>query len=532
MIVDFAESRNADYNGDVIIVGAGAVGLTMAIYLARRGIDVTVVEAGPVAPNSDSQAFFQAASASGYDLPGLHLGRFRALGGTTNFWGGQLVPFDQHIFDGRPKIGADPWPIDALELEKYYRYTLDLLGMKNVFSDDQVWAELKTQIPLRTDDVIPYFTRWAPIRNFATLFGNDLVDRENLRVFVNAPVTALTSDDGQIIAGVEVAHADGRRVLLRGRRVILASGTIEIVRLLLLPLSDGALPVWHHNKWLGTGFMDHLDCYAGEIIPYDKKRFSDVFDNAFIHGIKYCPKLRLSVQAQQREGLFDASAHFVFRSAFSDSIEDAKIFFGGLLRGRLNWKALQNPVKSIAAVRYAFPMVLRYLRHRRIYNFSDIGIALRLTVEQSPDSSSVITLRGDTDALGVPNVDVNWRFRRSDISTIARFAEMLREYLAASGLAEVKLDERLVDRDQQFMETIDDANHHMGGARMGHDASLGVVDSGLKVFGTTNLYVAGAAVYPASGFANPTFTAIALGLRLAETIASERGASYVETAQQ
>jgi choline dehydrogenase-like flavoprotein len=59
-------------------------------------------------------------------------------------------------------------------------------------------------------------------------------------------------------------------------------------------------------------------------------------------------------------------------------------------------------------------------------------------------------------------------------------------------------------------------------ARMANTPAEGVVDRELKVFGTRNLYVAGAAVYPTTGFANPTFTAIALGLRLADAICADR----------
>jgi choline dehydrogenase-like flavoprotein len=44
------------------------------------------------------------------------------------------------------------------------------------------------------------------------------------------------------------------------------------------------------------------------------------------------------------------------------------------------------------------------------------------------------------------------------------------------------------------------------------------------VFGAPNLSVAGAAVYRSSGFANPTFTAMALGLRIADRLIRERAA--------
>ena len=51
---------------------------------------------------------------------------------------------------------------------------------------------------------------------------------------------------------------------------------------------------------------------------------------------------------------------------------------------------------------------------------------------------------------------------------------------------------------------------------MGRSASDGVVDSNLKVFGSDNLYVVGACVFPTSSDANVTFTAMALANRLAD----------------
>ena len=56
----------------------------------------------------------------------------------------------------------------------------------------------------------------------------------------------------------------------------------------------------------------------------------------------------------------------------------------------------------------------------------------------------------------------------------------------------------------------------MGTARMHDDSRQGVVDSNSKVHGLGNLYVAGAAVYPTAGAANPTLTLVALTLRLSD----------------
>jgi choline dehydrogenase-like flavoprotein len=53
---------------------------------------------------------------------------------------------------------------------------------------------------------------------------------------------------------------------------------------------------------------------------------------------------------------------------------------------------------------------------------------------------------------------------------------------------------------------------------MSIDPAHGVVDVNLKVHGTSNVYVAGSSVFPSMGAANPTFTAMALALRLAHFI--------------
>jgi choline dehydrogenase-like flavoprotein len=51
---------------------------------------------------------------------------------------------------------------------------------------------------------------------------------------------------------------------------------------------------------------------------------------------------------------------------------------------------------------------------------------------------------------------------------------------------------------------------------MGADASASVVDMHGEVWGTHGLFAAGTAIFPTSGFANPTLTAVALAFRLAE----------------
>ncbi|MCC7320330.1 MAG: GMC family oxidoreductase [Rubellimicrobium sp.] len=517
---------------DVAVVGAGAVGLTLAVSLARRGRRVALLEAGPARPEAASQSVFAGARAVGHPLPGLHLGRFRNLGGTTAFWGGQLVPVAPHVLGARPGTGAPPWPIGAADLAPWTGPALALLGLGAAQTDDApddaaIWRRLGVPAPPATATIAPFLTRWAPEPDLAVLLGPDIRGAAGPTVLIGAQVAALDAGpDGQVRAAL-VALPGGGRPRLSARQFVLANGTVEIARLLQFPTASGVPAPWADNPWLGRGFLDHVDCLAGRIEPVDRRRFADLFDNAVLDGIKYCPKLHLTAAAQAQEGLLDIAAHVVFDSAIAGDLANLKIMLRGLLRGRLagGWRGAARGLGALpGTLRFALPMALRYLRHRRIPNPAGATIRLRLTAEQRPLPDSRITLSPRRrDAFGLPEADVDWRIDPRDLETPARFAELLGVWFEDNRIARLVPDPQLIARDPGFLARIDDANHHMGGARMAATPAEGVTDGHGRVFGSPNLHVAGAALYPASGFANPTFTAICLGLRLADRLCA-RGA--------
>ena len=520
MLHDFSQEGLPDRKFEIVVVGAGAIGLPLAVKLARAGRSVLLIEAGPRAVSDNSQVIFRSASISGHSLPGAHLGRFRALGGTTNFWGGQLVKFDKAVFAARPWLNAPSWPISRDDLEPHYREAFKLLGMGEVLEDDSdVWSALSIPRPLFTEDVSPIFSRWVPQTNFATLFSSDIENNTNLVSVVNAQVTGFSiAPDGSLI-GCIVSDGHGRSSTVRSDVVVLANGTLEISRLLL---STRAVSPWVNNRWLGVGFLDHVDCDAGKVHVLDKRRFLDIFENAALGGLKYASKLHIAPQAQMHHQIGDVAAHFVFNSSLADDINNLKIFGRGIMRGRLDPDTLRHPLQVLNSMRFALPMAMRYLRHKRVYSPMDGGITLRITAEQRPNIISRIALRDDRDPYDMPCIDVNWNIGSQDINTLAVAAELVANYLAHQGLASVDIDPILLSRDSEFLRTVDDANHHMGGARMSYSAAEGVVNENLRVHGSRNLYIAGAAVYPSSGFANPTFTGIALAMRLADHLNSRR----------
>lgn len=519
-----ASSNLEELETDVIVVGSGAVGLLVAIDLARKGKNVVLLEAGSNSVSSDSQRFFEAAIAEGMPLEGLHLGRFRALGGTTHFWGGQLVPLSPIVFGDRPWLGEkESWPITRDEIDPYYDRVFDFLGMRDVLrTDEDVSKALKCEIKGLPDTVEHFYTRWTPESNFYRLFAAELKRLPNLRVYTNAPVTGIVADESSSqVDGVMAVDSGGRPHKFVSKNVVLANGTIEIARLLLMPLTSGAHPIWHDSPWLGKGFMDHVDCVVGDVHPIDKKKFHNLFDNAVLNRFKYQPKLKLSNKGQMDLQLLGVACHFIFRSSVSEHLANAKIFFKALLKGRLSGSLSEAPSRIFTMFSVGLPMIIRYVRYRRIYNPADQGIQLRLTAEQSLRPESCLTLRGEVDSLGMPLVSINWHVDPVVMKTLSKFSIIVKNYFESSGIAKVDLDARVIAEEHSFLSSVDDANHHMGMARMSKIASDGVVDRDLRVHGMSNLYVAGAAVFPSTGFENPTFTAMALGLRLSDFIGGE-----------
>ncbi len=527
MLIDLRQlSDEAPQRAETLIVGSGAVGLAMAVELARAGRQVILIEAGGPRVEAASQEYFRTAQCCDRELPGLHLGRFRALGGTTNFWGGQLLRFEPIVLQRRPWVADVAWPIARHDLDPYYERGYALLGMGQHLADEMVWQRLDIVPPDSCGELEAFFSAWAPEPNFAALFESEIAASANLRVHLNAPAVALDLDEArERVAGVYVRCAGGGVRRFAAARVILANGTVEIARLLKLPLADGSEAPWARNEWLGKGFADHVDCFAGQVTPLDKRRFHNLFDNAYLDGIKYAPKLKPSARTQEDRKLLGIAAHFLFNSSLEEHLFNAKLLLRSLFRGRFQRQLVPDRQSFMSMLRIALPMAVRYVRSHRMYNPADQGIRLRLTCEQFPLRESAVRLGERRDRLGMPIVELDWRIDGREIETMAAFAELVAAYLERHGLASVRIDPALASRDPAFVQKLDDAYHHMGTARMAATPADGVVDRDLKLFGTRNLYVSGAAVYPTTGFANPTFTAIALGLRLADAICAGRASA-------
>jgi choline dehydrogenase-like flavoprotein len=94
---------------------------------------------------------------------------------------------------------------------------------------------------------------------------------------------------------------------------------------------------------------------------------------------------------------------------------------------------------------------------------------------------------------------------------------MLGEQVGIKGIGRIKLQDNLQDENDNSMPSSTSGGwHHMGTTRMNNDPKKGVVNSNCQVHGINNLYVAGSSCYPNGGAVDPTFTIVALSLRLSD----------------
>jgi hypothetical protein len=524
MISDFdALPDESCLDNDVCVVGGGAVGLAMATALAQQGVRVLVLEGGGTRLELESQAL-QKGRSIGHPFSSIDTGRYRVLGGTTLFWGGQLYPFDSFVVGARDWVGHAAWPISDTELEPWVTAAYRQLGLGNAILDDAaVWPAIGHERPDFGPDIQVVTTRYPRVRNFARLFSTALHDPKGVRVLTHANVVGLRMDASRRrVESLRVQSLRGRACDVRVGNVALANGSLEIARLMLHPLADGAPTPWAASRWLGAPLMDHLNCTAGEVEVLDYHGFHDIFDYAFTRGLRYWPRLRMAPASQRRDNSLDIAAHFLYQTRFTEHLDHLYMFWRSLREGGVEARWLAMPGHLLAVAATTLPLVLRYFGDRRSFKPRSAKVSLGLSCEQLPCERSRLMLGSERDALGLRRLRVDWQIRGAELESMRRFARIVRDQLALRGLARVRLHPALEALDPSFLTRIQDAIHHMGTARMGRDPDEGLVDSNLRVFGTENLYVAGASVFPSAGFANPTLTAIALALRLAGHLAGNR----------
>jgi choline dehydrogenase-like flavoprotein len=501
---------------DVCVVGSGAAGLTAARRLLARGRSVTLLESGGLDFEA-AVADLNAGENLGEAYYPLDHARLRFFGGSTAIWGGRIAKLDAIDFEKRAWTPHSGWPFDLAALEPWYaeaRPLFDLPAAETTPADLDRAAPLPAFDPGRLQLGLWEFD--SKFNRFTFDACADLVNHPRCTVVTHATVTAVAAEGGAV-ARLTARSLSGRSLTLTPRQVVMAAGGIENPRLLLASGLGGDLA--------GRFFMEHPHGRGGRIVGGAAWALLMAFARSHrVGGEKVAAMIALSAQEQARRGVLNSSLTIAARQPAGASQFWGMRAYEGLKHqvaptrgGRAVWMTTKK--LATFAQRHIDP-----LRPWLLHRLGLLDLALVVRAEQAPNPDSRVTLSRQTDALGVPRAALDWRTTALDVESAAGLVSTLADEMARLGLGRVEPAQWLSHPEDGWrtdpLISVHPIGgyHHMGTTRMAEDPKQGVVDPFGRVHGLANLHVVGSSVFPTSGWANPTFTIVALALRTAERV--------------
>lgn len=510
---------------DVVIVGSGPGGATMAWRLAQTGKRILLLERGDYLPreiaNWDSEAVFNQAryqtteswyGADGASFrPGLHY----FVGGNSKVYGAVLLRLRERDFgEIRHPDGISPaWPVDYDAFEPYYQAAETLYHVHGLRGEDPteprssgpyayppVTHEPRIQalfdglireghrpfhLPVgvlldeRDGKALPHspcirceaFDGYPCATNGkadAQVICVDpaLAEHPNLTLWTGAYVDTLTTDaSGATVTGVEVVR-DGERLVVSGDLVVVACGALSSALLLLRSANDrhpGGLA--NGSDLVGRNYMRH--------------------NNSTVLAISRTPN---PTRFQKTLGLND----FYFGSDDWDyplgHIQMVGKSDGAQIRGE------------------GLPGFLQWFPDRPFEWLAQHSLDFWLTSEDLPLPRNRI--RYERGRVVLDLVETNMEGHR-------RLRAKLQDLCSRLDMHPHLFDRRLyLGKDVPIGGTA----HQAGTLRFGTDPATSVLDTDCKAHQLDNLYVTDASFFPSIGAVNPTLTIIANALRVADRL--------------
>jgi choline dehydrogenase-like flavoprotein len=486
---------------DVVIVGSGMGGATLAAGLAPSGARIVVLERGNVLPDSpearDARAIFQRGvyrpRETWIDGGGqaFNPGNYYYVGGNTKLYGAVLARYrSQDFAPVEHADGATPgWPFAYSEMEPWYSRAEALYQVRGALGDDPTEPAHSAPYPHPPVPDEPAIARVRErikrvgLHPFSLPLGVDVaawlkraptpwdafpdtrsgkMDAEtcglktalahcNVTLRTGAQAQRiLVEPDGKRVRGVDYAHQGQPRTLC-AKLVALCAGAVNSAAL-LLGSRDGGLA--NSSDKVGRHFMNHN---ASAVIAVDPRAIND------------------SVY-QKTLGVNDF---------YLDDGRGGPPLGNVQLLGRVTGPILK------ANIPRAPEWALNALSRRSVdwYAMS----------EDLPNPESRVTVDGG-------RIRLDWK--RSNWGSHLKLVSRLRERLKAAGYPIVLA--RAFDRRTP--------SHQCGTARIGLDPASSPLDSFCRAWDHPNLFVVDGSFLPTSAAVNPALTIAAQALRVADHI--------------
>lgn len=541
MIRDIAELADGTaLQSEVGIVGAGFAGIELARYLGRHGVRVVLLESGRSDFDPETQRLARVDSVGkplrtpdpdgGFTpyLPPIFRGetRLRQFGGTSNIWTGKWKIFDSLDFAKRPWIPHSGWPFGLEELRPFYDEVARDYGLEDFDAFARGAANETRRKALGEAGLKVSFHFWEketirPVKRFF----QELQQAATVNVVLGANATEIVLDDDlERVRSMTFQSLDGRRLTLAASYFVLATGGLEVARLLLASDRQAAAGIGNRHGMVGRFFMDHPKHKRGTLRP--GRAVNLITEQTATRprpGFK--ASFSLSDDVQQRQALLNHAIYFtpVYKYQIGYPVDRVSAIKAAL-RTAKPWRALAPTMALLKSPSVLWKTLQMRLHQNRGGPIAHYSVAMYM--EQAPNPASRLYLGSECDALGTPRLVVDWQLTPFDQEVFQKVLRGLADAFAEAGIGTLDFGAEPFTLD----DTVD-AAHHIGATRMAATPAEGVVDRHCRVFDTENLFVASSSVFPTGHSVAPTFTIIALARRLGVHLLKLRATPNVQAAE-
>jgi len=498
MIVDSRNSDQARLVADIVIVGTGAAGVTLAGELDDGKRRIVLVEAGGIEIDEEFQpdTFFESIGEPADTITD----QFHALGGLTRYWTGRVGMMDPIDLAKRPWVDRSGWPLEWSELAALEDRAMRWCGFPADWQNELPPLDRLKALKGRPSSLLPYAWRhWATGPNAFKHWGRHVTKAfgksDNVTVLLHAVMTGIGEWADNRARSCVLRSWNGREIIVEARHFVLCCGGVETPRLLLNMAEREPRRMAAAAPMLGRCFMQHYRVASGTVMASggQSAQLQSAF-NRFVRrrGLFFQTGVCLSPDTQKRNGLLNAAGWIDYR------------------RDRRGWADFTPQALARSASDRLRGHALR-LHH--------IGGIITLDVEQEPCHDSRVLLVDRRDRNGMREAAVDWRVSPLDRRTLSVTTGLIVDWINRLGLGQARAAEGIMGQEAPPTECLLDSHHHLGATRMSISPDDGVVDPDLKVHGIYNLHVCSGSVLPTGGHINPTLTIVALAIRLAQRIA-------------
>ncbi len=461
---------------DVIIVGAGPAGITLANKLEEKKFNVALIEAGSEDFSADSQEYYIGENVGEFPQE-TDVSRLRMFGGTTGHWGGSSRPLDAYDFNN--------WPIKKKNLDPYVEEASKIIEVKNEFRE----------VPFPNSKNLKIIEFQVSRVRFGEKYFNDMKNSKYIDLFLNTNLLEINGENGKF--NKANCLMNGKKINISAKLLVIATGGIENSRILLLnerkeqKLFATKMPIgeyWYEHPFSELGKAIINEKIINSYLRTDLNHFVNMYHTG------------------------DASVTYSIAPT-ENFIKDNQILNSCIwlvLHKRTN-KGWKNLLKDLFCIAPELSNNMLKLIDRKV----SCGATLYSSWEQEGQKNNKIVLSDKIiDKNGYPGPKIIYKKSNLVKRTAKVCVEEIGKYLIDYNIGRIRANSFLFDDEESFISGA--GWHHMGGTIMGDNPKNAVVDKNLKLFGSKNIYVAGSSVFPSGGHANPTITIIQLSLRLAE----------------